>query len=516
MTAGTVNLRRTGAPSPAVAGRAAVAYILGGVATLAVASRVAPPSILLMVGSGAFVALGVWMFTSERYEHTLAVLMLYLGMADGYLKLRTGSSVMTLARDALLYAITLGAIARWIIRREPARFPPTTAWIVFFAGLDVVEVFNPGTGGIGHGLASLRPDLEFVPLFFFGYGVMRSRERLRGFLILLLVICAANGAASLVQFGETPAQFASWGPGYSQKVLGTGNVAGRTFTTSNGVAHVRPFGLQSDDGGGGDTGMLGVAAAIALLGPLRRRRWRETTFIALMAIGTILAIVTSQGRGAILASFATLLAYVGLSVVSRRLIPTLGGLIAGGLVTFLVISILAGSSSSGLFSRYDTITPSNVLGTAQASRGFSISEIPIYIAKYPFGAGLGQTGPAAGVGKTVSDFNGETEFTYLILEVGVIGTVLFVAYHIRLMIWSVLRIRRFEDPELRAMLAALAAPLFGIFANYFAGPASTTSPESPYLWFIAGAMVYWFTIGVRAERIRRRDGAVGPPTISCA
>src|SRR6202035_1681947 len=115
------------------------------------------------------------------------------------------------------------------------------------------------------------------------------------------------------------------GPGYAQKVSGNGSVGSRVFTDSNGKAHVRPFGLQSDAGGGGNTGMLGIPGAIALLGPLRRR-WRGALLIGILAAGTVLAIVTSEGRGAILAAFAAAFAYVGLSVVSKRLIPTLGGL----------------------------------------------------------------------------------------------------------------------------------------------------------------------------------------------
>lgn len=495
-----VTLRYQLSRSRQVPVRPLIAYALGGVLAFVVATRGTPPSIVLLLAGGLFVAIGVWFFASERYEHTLAVLMVYLGCADGYLKLRTGSSVMTLGRDALLYAIVLGALIRWIVRRERAILPPMTGWILVFAGLVVAELFNPGTGGFRHGIPAMRPDLEFVPLFFFGYTVMRSRARLRGFLILLLFICAANGVVSLVQSSESPAQVAAWGPGYAQRVNGTGGTAGRVFTDSSGKSRVRPFGLQSDSGGGGNTGMLGLPAALALLGPLRRRRWRETAVLGVLAAGAVLAVATSAGRGAVLASFAAILVYVGLSVVSKRLIPTLGALVAGGLITFLLISLLASGGMSGAFSRYSTIAPNKVLGTASSSRGFSIAEIPTYSVDFPFGAGLGSTGPASGFDRQVANLDGETEFTYLITEVGVIGLLVVLGFHLKLLAWSVRRIRKFYDPNMRALLAALAAPLFGLIALWYGGPTTTGSPLAPYLWFVAGTLVYWFTTGVRQER----------------
>ena len=51
------------------------------------------------------------MALTARYELTLAVLVLYLGLADGYVKLKLNTSYATLGRDLLLYAIAFGALA---------------------------------------------------------------------------------------------------------------------------------------------------------------------------------------------------------------------------------------------------------------------------------------------------------------------------------------------------------------------------------------------------------------------
>jgi hypothetical protein len=442
----------------------------------------------------AAVALGapllLWLFCSERYEYTLAVLLLYLGLLDGYLKLRTNSSTITLVRDALLYAIALGALARQILRRRPLTLPPLGGWVLLYTGLVLVQLFNPGNVSTGHALAALRPHLEFVPLFFLGYLAVRSTRRLRGLFVLLLVVAAANGVVGYLQFRLTPAQLAAWGPGYAARVYGTGPVSGRTFTDAAGVVHTRPFGLGSDAGDGGLVGMLALAPALALLALGRRGppRW----LVLALAAGALLAVVTSQGRTDVLASSAALVAFLALASTARRLVPTLASVAVGGLVLALVLSALAGAGRSGLFERYATIAPSSLLASTASARGASLPLVGDYIVRFPLGAGLGSTGPAAliaGAGHT--GLNGETELNFLVVELGVAGLVVFLALCARLLARSLTRIRRLEDPEARLLLAGLAAGLFGIATTFVAGPSSSATPVGPFLWLSAGVLAYW-------------------------
>ncbi len=143
--------------------------------------------------------------------------MLYIGLADGYLKLKTGSSHATLLRDVLLYAITVGAIVRLAVRGETIRWPPLSGWVLAWVIVVAAQIANPENGTLAHSIASVRPHAEWVPLFFLAYFVMRSRARLRAFLLILLVIAAANGVVGLIQVNLTPGQLADWGPGYSQR-----------------------------------------------------------------------------------------------------------------------------------------------------------------------------------------------------------------------------------------------------------------------------------------------------------
>ena len=162
-------------------------------------------STLIHVGAPAILAgVAVWMFFSEHYERTLAVLALYLGLLDGFLKLKTGSTIATLGRDVLLYAIAAGALVRVTLRRRPFQIPALTLGVIAWVAICVAEVLNPVVPSISHAVAGVRQHIEFVPLFFLGYAVMRSERRLMGLFAVMLVVAAANGVVSLVQSHLTP------------------------------------------------------------------------------------------------------------------------------------------------------------------------------------------------------------------------------------------------------------------------------------------------------------------------
>ncbi|MDA8067936.1 MAG: hypothetical protein M0T77_04910, partial [Actinomycetota bacterium] len=170
----------------------------------------------LMVGVAVLALPAAWfLLTSERLGLTLGFFMVYLGCLDGVVKLESGSSLGTLGRDIVLWAICAGALIRLIARRQPVEHPPATGLVLLWVAVILVQIPNPGGVSLTHSVISVRPDLEFVPLFFIGYAFMRSQEHLDGFLVLLLILAAINGLVSLIQYNLTPQQLASWGPGYS-------------------------------------------------------------------------------------------------------------------------------------------------------------------------------------------------------------------------------------------------------------------------------------------------------------
>jgi hypothetical protein len=468
-----------------------------GLASMAVALRVGSPSVAEGCAVVLFLCASAWMFFSERYALTLAVLTLYLGLVDGYLKLKTGSEHATLARDVLLYAICLGLLARAVVRRQEMRLPPYAGVLLVYLLLVVVQLANPNSGGLMRGVASLRPHIEFLPLFILGYLVVRTKRELRAVLVLLVVIGAANGIVSYLQFGLTPDELAGWGPGYAERIEGTGDVSARTFVDDEGSERVRPFGLAADSGQGGLVALLALPAAIALIS-LARDRWR---WIALpLGFAVALGIVTSQGRTVMIAAVVTVAAYAILTVVVRRLVPTLAGIALLAIAVVGATSLSADSAGSAAFDRVEEIAPSRLLDSASEQRGSSIVLAPTYAVHYPFGAGLGTVGPAAAFARGEKrGLDGETEFNFLVVELGVIGACVLLGLFAALILRTFRRLRKIGDPDVRASLAALAAPLTGMVVMFFSSAITPISPASPYFWAIAGVLAYWLQISPAGE-----------------
>jgi hypothetical protein len=438
-------------------------------------------------------AIACWMLVSERYEVSLAVLMVYIGLADGFLKLKSGSDNVTLVRDLMLWAIAAGALVRGIVRGQRFELPPLGGWVAVWVVVVLIQVFNPNAGTLYHSLASLRQHIEWVPLFFLGYLVMRTRTRIRRFLLLLVAIAALNGVVGLVQFNLTPEQLANWGPGYAKAINGEGDVAGRTFQDSEGNERPRPFGLGGDSSFGGLIALIATGGAIALLSLSRRGGIRALTIV--LAGWVAIAIATSDARVAVLGSIIGVLAFAGMTVTSRAGMRTVLGIAGVVLVTGIAISALSSSSSNGSFDRYTTISnPVKAVGTAFSYKQDSWELVPTYASRYPLGAGIGSGGPAAafpGASPVHGHLNAEIEPTFLLIEVGIPGLIVIAGFELALLALCVRRIRRIADRELRILLTGLAAPLFALLSTWIVGVSTATTPAAPYLWLTAGALSYW-------------------------
>ena len=471
---------------------------------LAITARIPDPTPATVIAMAVVLAATVWMLVSERYAWSLVILMLYIGLADGYLKLSTGSSSVTLVRDLLLYAIAAGALIRIAVRGESPTFPPLSGWVVAWLVVVAVQIANPHNGTLLHSLAAVRPHAEWVPLFFLGYLVVRSKARIKAFLLLLLVIAAANGIVGVVQQSITPDQLAAWGPGYSQALKGESSVSARTFADEQGTERNRPFGLGGDIGFGGAVGFLAVPAALALLGLAGNLAARIG--IGALSVGVVLAIVTSAARIHVVGAVVALLAFAALTVTSRGGFRLILGIAVGLALAYFAVGTLVSDSEGGSYDRFSSISsPGQALSTAYDYRKDTLALVPTYATEFPLGSGIGSKGPAGsfaggGGGKSL---NGESEPTYLLIELGIPGLAVMLGFNLTLLFLSTARIRRIEDRETRALLTALAAPLFALFVTWLGGVATATTPGAPYLWFAGGVLSYWL-LGEGSKFLRPR------------
>jgi hypothetical protein len=444
---------------------------------------------LVMVGVAAAVLAVGYLFSTRRTGVALAIVLLYLGLLDGYLRLRSGHANLTLARDVLLYAVAGGVLVRAVVTGRRLELPPLSGWVLAFVVVVGVQVANPAAQSLGTSLAGIRPHLEFVPLFFLAYWTMRDARSLRVFLALLLTVGAANGVVGYVQSTLTPNQLASWGPGYRERVLGQQGFVGggRAFYDKAGNVRVRPLGLGADAGFAGQLGVIALPAGLALFAIARRMRTRflVASLLALTALG----VFTSQTRAGVIASVVAVIGYAALASVSRRWWTGLAALAAGALLVLVLVSLVAPRTTVGSSNHYGSLTPSSVLKSTQKERPLSV--VGDYFRKYPLGAGMGKAGPAAGRSKNKERLNSETEFSYLIAELGIPGLVTFLAFQLYLIGLAIRRSRRVPFAA-RPMTAAVAAPMLAMVPLWFVTATSATAPLSPYFWFAAGTFAFWF------------------------
>jgi hypothetical protein len=482
------------------------AVLIAGIALVSafgIAIKVPNPNFVLAAGLVLGMLGLVILAASTRYEVTLTILVLYFGLIDGVVKLETANQLVSSLRDLMIAAICMGVLARVIARRGQVRLPPLSGWVLAFVALTLIEAANPQTHGILKVVGGFRQQLEWIPFFFVGYYLMRSKERFQKFFLLLGVIALANGVVSTIQTQLTPEQLSSWGPGYEERIKGTGSVSGRVYADNEGTERVRPPALGSDLGFGGIVGVLALPGLLALLGMKQlRRQW----LVVLLTLGALLAVATSLQRVAVLGAVIAAIALAVLSAsAGRRATKVLAGLLVITAVAFALSAVLAPSAGKGVFSRYESITPDKAASTSVSYRQDTLAQIPSIIHKYPFGAGLAVAGAGKSFGgQSPATIDGhsasaESQYNYVTLELGLPGLLLWVALSVTIIALAVRGLRRVADVDLRLCLAGIFAAVIAFSIMGFAGPTMSNLPFGPYFWFALGIAAYWFAGGLQRE-----------------
>jgi len=468
-----------------------------GVLALALflATIVQNPNVALVILGVVGLTVLIALIVEPRLELTVGFLAIFLGCLDGPIKgFGGGGNATAVLQDVLIAAVCIGALARLLSKHEPVRLPPMSGWVLTFVALVLVEAFNPNTLGLLKILGGFRQQLEWTPFFFFGYALIRSEGRLRTFFILLGVIASANGVVSALEMQASPKQIASLGPGYAEHVEGANGVSGTGFK-AEGEAHVRPLALGSDIGFGGGLGVIALPATLVLMATgAFRRKW----IAPLLCAGALVAVVTSLSRTSVLGAVIALLAFAGFSLsTGRQVIRPLLSLLALLVIAAVVVTLLSSTGGASAFDRYSSITPEKVGTTAPSYKEISIKQIPNDIANDPFGFGLGVSGAASGFGghTTVKleghGFSSETEYNFLMNEVGLPGLVLWIGLTLTLIFMGLTRLTSVADLDVRLSLAALFAAISALTLMGFEGAFMASQGSGPFFWFATGTISYW-------------------------
>ncbi len=467
---------------------------------LALAISVSSPkptvgSVVLIAGLALGTVAVVALMISTNYAVTLTLLALFLGLLDGPIKLESASRGASALRDVLIGAIVLGMLLRLPLKRERVTLPPLSGWVLAFVVVVLVEALNPSTNGILKALGGYRQELEWVPFFFFGYLIMRGKQRFRQLFLLLGVLALANGIVGAYQSRLSPGQVASWGPGYSTLAGGGSHLTGRTYSVE-GVAHIRPPALGSDAGFGGGIGVVALPGLLALLAVGRlRRRWP----VLLCSVGALLGIATSASRTSTIVGVLVLVGFALLSLLAGlRVSRPLVVLAVTGVAAFAIVSALVALDGNSVFARQETLASTQrAEETGANAKAESLSKIPSDLIHAPLGVGLGTAASASGFGGAQHvEVEGEkvaagSAYSLLMREVGAPGLLLWLGLSLNAIVLAMTRLRRIGDVELRTYLVAV---LTGFMALTLEGLSSPTLAVTvgAFLWFVPGVLAYWF------------------------
>ncbi len=472
---------------------AGLVWSMALVMALGIAVSIQKPNIALFLGGIALLLGVVWLMVNPRLEVTVTALAVFLGCVDGPIKLIANAGAVSSAlQDVVMLAVTLGLFVRVLVRRRPARMPPLSGWVIAFVLWVLVEAFNPSTHGFLKILAGYRQELQWVPFFIFGYLLIRTPQRFRRLFIILGIITTMNGVVATMQTQMSPSQVASLGSGYNERVYGK---SARKYV-SEGEAHVRPLGLGSDSGFGGGLGVITLPGTLALLAVARSRRER---WLALaLCLGSAMAVATGLGRlqvgGAVLGVFA----FAGLAMLAgRRISRSIAALLLVGAVALPLGAVFVSAVGEGIFSRYSSISPEKATSTATGYKQNDLKEIPHIVSANPFGYGLATAGAVSGFGGKATELleghniNAETQFNFLVKELGLPGLLIWTAFLIRLVVLAASRLRHVWDPDVQIFLVGVCAPLVAFVFMAFDGPLSASTAAGTYFWFAAGVLAYW-------------------------
>ncbi len=464
-------------------------------AALALAVTIALPSAsLLLVLAVIAGAIGiVALIVCARLEVTVTLVLLYLGLLDGPVKLLTNTRELTASiSDVIILAVCLGALMRLAVTRQRITMPPLSGWVLAWVVLVVVNAFNPRTEGILHVLGGFRQQLQFVPFFYFGYVLMRSKKRFRQLFIIVGVLALANGVVAAYQTELSPSQLAGWGPGYHNLIYPAGSGSARVYF-SEGEARVRPPGLGAEAGSSGAVGHVALPMCLALIALSRRRKkWIAT----LLALGAIMAVIVGLGRLQLIGAGLGVVAFVGLTLLSgRQFTRTLGTILAVVVLAIPVGAIVVSSLRSGTFKRYENIGTSS---QTTLHKEAAWSKIPKYVEVSPFGFGLGNSGAVSGFGgnanKNLIEGHGltsETQYNVLVKELGLPGLILWPLLAIYISLLVARRIRKVRDGELAVCLAGTIAAFVALPIEGSSGFVSGGVAGGAYYWFAIGVVAYW-------------------------
>lgn len=441
-------------------------------------------------------ALCLWL---GRRLLVLVVIFAYLAI-EGTLKLLSNNNPIVHVGIDL---IVLTVAAYWLagaIAQHRARLPdlPWIRVVALFVAWVLLLVFHPLSAGLYVSVASFKMHLTMIPLYLMTAMLVRTRKDVVRLLVALTAISLVPFAAALLQYALGPSS-----------VL---DLSERYWARISAYHEWRPFGTSNVPGGGAVFALLATPAAIALLrAPRVSGRARLLAVVSILgAVGTFVASgIRSLDVGALLAVVAMAAIAMGRrggrGVVTLLAVVVLG---VGGIVAVTEVlepisreAVISDPRSLTIWRQQDVtdrLKSLTQLGTLSTARSGALGRVMYRIEHYPFGAGLGRTGPVGGnmtaqlmadpASARIEDEVGWSDnyFADMITETGLPGVIMMVTVLIGLMVGAMRLAARVSDPLYVDVCASIAGLFFAFLVMSWGSQPLMSNPITAYFWMFAG------------------------------
>ncbi len=327
-----------------------------------------------------------------------------------------------------------------------------TAVSAIWMGYTIMEIANPESVSMAAWFYAMRGvafyQMLMIPVAFL---LIRDKRDLQMFLVgwLFISVMAALKGFQQIEIGPDR---------WEERWLDAGGAL-----THRIQGRLRAFSFYSDAGQfGAAMGHASLVAAIIAIGKVSRRK--RILFLAISVI-TLMGMLYSGTRGAIAVPAAGAMLYLFLSKNFK--IFALGVFLAAGTYGVLRYTMV-GNTNYQIYRLRTAVRPSQ-------DRSFQVRlenqrKLKTYLANRPIGGGVGSAGnwgmrfsPNTFLAQTPTD----SWFVKIWAEMGIVGLALHLFILFYLLVRCCIIVWKLRDPEIRQIMAALTAGIFGIMvASY--------------------------------------------------
>jgi hypothetical protein len=384
------------------------------------------------------------------------------------------------------FAISLAAFAWFVAQPTRPKAHPATTGVVCIMLLMGAMLGHPYTPSIVGGIAHLAVYFAVLAPVFWAPAFVRTPEHFARLMGLLLICSGINSLVGVLQVYDPD----TWMPAELSRVITEGAVGlgPVTYIGPNGRTVIRPPGLFDTPGSVAGPGML-AALLGAVFGLSAIPLWQRAGAFVLAAAG-VAAIYLSQVRVSLVILVLMIGAYGLILFVQRRAgKAAIFGAMAVGMiaVSFFVAVTLGGESVVARVMSLFAEDPVSVYYRARGAQlDYTLSEM---LFEFPFGAGLGRWGMAAGYfnQSNVPNLWAEIQITGWMIDGGVVMVALYGATLVYASIFDSKVARATATPRIAACGAVVFATNLGTLVMIISFTPFVTQIGLQY-WVLAGAL----------------------------